>query len=117
MYNQIIHSTHNYLKEDNMINIQQVAQDTFWIGGSDRRLARFENLFPLPNGVSYNSYIVLDEKTLVFDTADISISDQYLENLRSALGDRPLDYLVILHMEPDHCSQIATVAADRKSVV
>ena len=111
MYNQIIHSTHNYLKEDNMINIQQVAQDTFWIGGSDRRLARFENLFPLPNGVSYNSYIVLDEKTLVFDTADISISDQYLENLRSALGDRPLDYLVILHMEPDHCSQIATVAA------
>ena len=94
-----------------MINIQQVAQDTFWIGGSDRRLARFENLFPLPNGVSYNSYIVLDEKTLVFDTADISISDQYLENLRSALGDRPLDYLVILHMEPDHCSQIATVAA------
>ena len=106
MYNQIIHISHKHLKEDDMINIQQVTQDTFWIGGSDRRLARFENLFPLPNGVSYNSYIVLDEKTLVFDTADISISDQYLENLRSALGDRPLDYLVILHMEPDHCSQI-----------
>lgn len=105
----------NYLslkyKEDDMINIQQVAQDTFWIGGSDRRLALFENLFPLPNGVSYNSYIVLDEKTVVFDTADISISDQYLENLRAALGERALDYLVILHMEPDHCSQIATVAA------
>ena len=94
-----------------MVNIQKVAADTFWIGGSDRRLALFENLFPLPNGVSYNSYAVLDEKTVVFDTADISISDQYLENLRTVLDGRSLDYLVILHMEPDHCSQIATVAA------
>ena len=74
-------------------------------------MALFENLFPLPKGVSYNSYIVLDEKTVVFDTADISISDQYLENLKTALNGRPLDYLVVLHMEPDHCSQIATVAA------
>lgn len=94
-----------------MINIQEVTKDIYWIGGSDRRLALFENLFPLPKGVSYNSYIVLDEKTAVFDTADISISDQYLENLKTALNGRPLDYLVVLHMEPDHCSQIATVAA------
>ena len=94
-----------------MINIQEVTRDIYWIGGSDRRLALFENLFPLPKGVSYNSYIVLDEKTAVFDTADISISDQYLENLKTALNGRPLDYLVVLHMEPDHCSQIATVAA------
>ena len=94
-----------------MINIQEVTRDIYWIGGSDRRLALFENLFPLPKGVSYNSYIVLDEKTVVFDTADISISDQYLENLKTALNGRPLDYLVVLHMEPDHCSQIATVAA------
>lgn len=94
-----------------MINIQEVTKDIYWIGGSDRRLALFENLFPLPKGVSYNSYIVLDEKTVVFDTADISISDQYLENLKTALNGRPLDYLVVLHMEPDHCSQIATVAA------
>ena len=94
-----------------MINIQEVTKDIYWIGGSDRRLALFENLFPLPRGVSYNSYIVLDEKTVVFDTADISISDQYLENLKTALNGRPLDYLVVLHMEPDHCSQIATVAA------
>ena len=64
-----------------MINIQQAAQDTVWIGGSDRRLALFENLFPLPNGVSYNSYVVLDEKTVLFDTADVSIADQYLDNL------------------------------------
>ena len=94
-----------------MINIQEVTKDIYWIGGSDRRLALFENLFPLPKGVSYNSYIVLDEQTVVFDTADISISDHYLENLKTALNGRPLDYLVVLHMEPDHCSQIATVAA------
>ena len=71
-----------------MINIQEVTKDIYWIGGSDRRLALFENLFPLPKGVSYNSYIVLDEKTAVFDTADISISDQYLENLKTALAGR-----------------------------
>ena len=94
-----------------MINYQLVTDDTYWVGGSDRRLALFENLFPLPNGVSYNSYLIADEKTVLFDTADISISDQFMENLRGALGGRTLDYLVILHMEPDHCSQIGAVAA------
>ena len=84
-----------------MINYQLVTDDTYWVGGSDRRLALFENLFPLPNGVSYNSYLIADEKTVLFDTADISISDQFMENLRGALGGRTLDYLVILHMEPD----------------
>ena len=94
-----------------MINIQKVTADTLWIGGSDRRLSRFENLFPLYGGVSYNSYAILDDKTAVLDTADITIADQYLENLAEVLKGRSLDYLVITHMEPDHCSQIATVAA------
>ena len=94
-----------------MINFKNIAEDTIWIGGSDRRLELFENLFPLPNGVSYNSYLVLDEKTVAFDTADVTVADQYLENLKAALGERKLDYLVILHMEPDHCSQIANVLA------
>ena len=94
-----------------MINVQQITDDTCWIGGSDRRLQLFENLFPLPGGVSYNSYVISDEKTVLFDTADISISDQFLENLKYMLTGKKLDYLVILHMEPDHCSQIATVAA------
>ncbi len=94
-----------------MINYKSITEDTYWIGGSDRRLSRFENIFPLEDGVSYNSYVIIDEKTALFDTADISISDQFLENLKGVLGDKKLDYLVIDHMEPDHCSQIATVTA------
>ena len=94
-----------------MRGIKKVTEGIFWIGGSDRRLERFENIFPIPEGVSYNSYFIDDEKTAVFDTADVSVSDQYLENLKEALGDRALDYLVVLHMEPDHCSQIANVVA------
>lgn len=92
-----------------MKNTKLVAKDTVWIGGSDRRLALFENLFPLPNGVSYNSYVVLDEKITLFDTADLSIADQYLENLHAVLGEKKPDYLVVLHMEPDHCSLLQTV--------
>lgn len=92
-----------------MKNTKLVAKDTVWIGGSDRRLALFENLFPLPNGVSYNSYVVLDEKITLFDTADVSVADQYLENLHAVLGEKKPDYLVVLHMEPDHCSLLQTV--------
>jgi flavorubredoxin len=100
-----------FKEEDIMINFKKITDETYWIGGSDRRLSRFENIFPLEHGVSYNSYVIEDEKTALFDTADISISDQFLENLKGVLGDKKLDYLVINHMEPDHCSQIATVVA------
>ena len=75
-------------------------------GGSDRRLALFENLFPIPRGVSYNSYVILDEKTALLDTVDSSIALQFLQNVRATLGDRPLDYLIVNHMEPDHCATI-----------
>lgn len=92
-----------------MKNVKTVVQDTVWIGGSDRRLALFENLFPLPKGVSYNSYVILDEKTTIFDTADVSIADQYMENLQAVLTDRRPDYLVVLHMEPDHCALLKAV--------
>ncbi len=92
-----------------MINFQEVAKDTFWIGGSDRRLSRFENLFPIPNGVSYNSYVVTDEKTVLFDTADFSVADQYMENLTAVLADKTPDYIVVLHMEPDHCSLLQSI--------
>lgn len=94
-----------------MKGIRKVTDGIYWIGGSDRRLERFENIFPIPEGVSYNSYFIDDEKTAVFDTADVSVADQYLENLKEALSGKKLDYLVVLHMEPDHCSQIANVAA------
>ncbi len=74
-----------------------------WIGGSDRRLALFENIYPIPRGVSYNAYLLLDEKTVLLDTVDRSVSDIFFENLEYALNGRPLDYLVVNHMEPDHC--------------
>ncbi|MBO6242046.1 MAG: FprA family A-type flavoprotein [Butyrivibrio sp.] len=94
-----------------MRGIKKITEDIVWIGGSDRRLSRFENIFPIPEGVSYNSYFVDDEKTVVFDTADISVSDQYIENLKEVLKGKKLDYLVVLHMEPDHCSLIDTVVS------
>lgn len=89
-----------------MVYTRNVSDSVVWVGGSDRRLALFENLFPIPRGVSYNSYVILDEKTALMDTADSSITLQFLENVRATLGDRPLDYLVVNHMEPDHCATI-----------
>ncbi len=94
-----------------MLNTCKITEDTTWIGGSDRRLALFENLFPLPDGVSYNSYLIRDEKNVLFDTADMSIAGQFLENLTGTLAGDALDYVVILHMEPDHCAEIADVVA------
>ena len=82
---------------------RKVAEDIYWIGGSDRRLALFENLFPIPRGVAYNSYLIMDEKTVVMDTADSSITRQFIENIAHVLNGRPLDYLVVNHMEPDFC--------------
>ena len=89
-----------------MHSTRKVTDDLIYVGGSDRRLSRFENLFPIPKGVSYNSYVLLDEKTVLFDTADESISRQYIENVVHALNGRPLDYMVVQHMEPDHSAMI-----------
>ena len=89
-----------------MHSTRKVTDDLIYVGGSDRRLSRFENLFPIPKGVSYNSYVLLDEKTVLFDTADESISRQYIENVVHALDGRPLDYMIVQHMEPDHCAMI-----------
>ena len=86
-----------------------IAADTWYVGASDRRLAKFENLFPIPRGVSYNAYVILDEKTALLDTADASVSGQFLENVAHALGGRSLDYLIVDHMEPDHAATIAEV--------
>ena len=76
---------------------------------SDRRLAKFENLFPIPRGVSYNAYVILDEKTALLDTADASVGAQFLENVAAALDGRKLDYLIVDHMEPDHATMIEAV--------
>lgn len=92
-----------------MYSIHAITSEIFWVGGNDRRIERFENMFPVPNGVSYNSYLILDEKTALIDTVDASISALYLENIAHALNGRNLDYLVINHMEPDHCANIEEI--------
>lgn len=92
-----------------MQNTRKITEDVFYVGASDRRLALFENIYPIERGVSYNSYVVLDEKTVLLDTADHSVSREFLENVEAALSGRSLDYLIVNHMEPDHCSVIAEI--------
>ena len=89
--------------------VKKVTDDLYWIGGSDRRLALFENVYPISRGVSYNSYVLLDEKTVLLDTVDASISGLFFENLEYVLNGRTLDYLIVNHMEPDHCAVIGDV--------
>ena len=92
-----------------MYNVRKVTEDIVWVGASDRRLALFENIFPIPRGVSYNSYVLLDEKTVLLDTVDASVAGQFFENLEHVLGNRPLDYMIVNHMEPDHCAIVEEV--------
>ena len=92
-----------------MFCVRKVTEDLYWVGGNDRRLALFENIHPIPRGVSYNSYLLLDKKTVLFDTVDWSISRQFLENIEAVLEGRKLDYLVINHMEPDHAASIEEI--------
>lgn len=89
-----------------MYCIRKLTEMISWVGGSDRRLTLFENLFPIPRGIAYNSYLIQDEKTVLIDTVDSSISRQFLENIIYVLNGRSLDYLIINHMEPDHCACI-----------
>lgn len=77
-----------------------------YVGSSDRRLALFENAYPIPRGVSYNSYLALDEKTVLLDTADKSVSQVFFENVDYVLNSRPLDYVIVNHMEPDHAATL-----------
>ncbi len=92
-----------------MYCIRNVTEDLFWIGANDHRLALFENAHPIPNGVSYNSYVLLDEKTVLFDTVDWAVCRQFLENLEHVLNGRPLDYIVVNHFEPDHGASLEEV--------
>ena len=92
-----------------MFCVRKVTEDLYWVGGNDKRLALFENIHPIPRGVSYNSYLLLDKKTVLFDTVDWSIARQFLENIEAVLKGRKLDYLVINHMEPDHAASIEEI--------
>lgn len=88
---------------------RNIANDVVWVGVDSRRLAFFEGVYKVPRGISYNSYLLLDEKTVLFDTVEQDVSPTFMENLESTLGDRPLDYIVIHHMEPDHSATILDV--------
>ena len=92
-----------------MYNVRNVTKDLYWIGGNDHRLALFENIHPIPKGVSYNSYLLLDKKTVLFDTVDWSICRDFLSNMAHVLDGGDLDYIVINHMEPDHGASLEEV--------
>ena len=89
-----------------MRTTRKISDNIYYLGANDRRIALFENLFPLNNGISYNSYFIDDEKTAVTDTVDRFVSDSFFENLAQLLNGRPLDYLIVHHMEPDHAANI-----------
>lgn len=92
-----------------MHNVRKITEDLYWVGGDEHRLHLFENVHPIARGVSYNSYLLLDKKTVLFDTVDWAIGRQFIENIKHVLKDRKLDYMVINHMEPDHAAMIQEV--------
>lgn len=94
-----------------MYNTKKITEDLVWVGANDRRISLFEGVYDVPQGVSYNSYILLDEKTVLLDTVDKAVTHQFMENVLHALDGRNLDYMVINHMEPDHCAEIPTILA------
>ncbi|MBR3122601.1 MAG: FprA family A-type flavoprotein, partial [Prevotella sp.] len=87
--------------------MKPITKNIYYVGVNDRNKALFEGLWPLPYGVSYNSYLLVDEKTCLIDTVEVDFFTQYLENIREIIGERPVDYLVVNHMEPDHSGSIA----------
>lgn len=89
-----------------MHNVRQIAEDTFYVGVTDNKTSLFENIHPLPEGVSYNSYVILDEKTALMDTVDWNFAQNFFENVEHVLDGRNLDYIVINHFEPDHASSL-----------
>ena len=93
-----------------MYNYRKIQNDLYWVGANDRRLAMFEGVYSVPRGVSYNSYLLLDEKTVLFDTVDRAVEKTFLENVAYGLGGRRLDYVVVHHMEPDHSASIVCFA-------
>jgi len=86
-----------------------ITSNIHYVGVNDRNKNLFEGLWPLPNGVSYNSYLIVDEKVCLIDTVEVDFFTQFLENIRSVIGDRQIDYLVVNHMEPDHSGSIALI--------
>lgn len=92
-----------------MYCVKKVTDDITWVGAGSKKISMFEGMYPVPEGMSYNSFLIDDDKTLLIDTVDSHVSGQFLENLVHTLGGRKLDYLVISHMEPDHCALIREI--------
>lgn len=92
-----------------MHNVRQIAEDTFYVGVTDNKTALFENIHPLPEGVTYNSYVILDEKTALMDTVEWDFAQNFFENVEYVLDGRDLDYIVINHFEPDHASSLGQI--------
>lgn len=93
-----------------------ISQDIRYIGVNDHDIDLFEGQYVVPNGISYNSYVILDEKVAVMDTVDARKADEYLRNVEQTLAGREPDYLVVSHMEPDHASSIQAFCARYPSV-
>ena len=92
-----------------MYNVREITDNLYWVGANDHRTHLFENIHPIPQGVSYNAYVLLDKETVLFDTVDWSAYRQFEENLEHVLDGRPLDWIVINHLEPDHAASIEQI--------
>jgi flavorubredoxin len=99
-----------------MYNTRKITEDLYWIGANDRKISLFESVYPVPTGISYNSYLLLDEKTVLLDTVDKSVTHQFMENIEHVLDGKDLDYMIINHMEPDHCAEIPTIVSKYPNV-
>src|SRR5690606_8280555 len=96
-------------KKTGIMQYVKLSEDIFFLGYNDRRTHLFENIWPIPHGISYNSYIIVDEKIALIDTVERSFIDEYLESIEELIGDRKIDYLVINHMEPDHSGALKAI--------
>ena len=92
-----------------MYTVRKVTDDLYWVGANEHRLHLFENIHPIPRGVSYNSYLLMDEKTVLFDTVDWAVCREFLNNVEHVLDGRDLDYVIINHLEPDHAASLDEV--------
>ena len=95
-----------YITAQTMYQVPQITDSIYYVGVNDRMKERFENMWSIPSGVAYNAYLILDEKTTLIDTVDVCYSDIFFHKLDLLLQGRPLDYLIINHMEPDHGGSI-----------
>jgi flavorubredoxin len=89
-----------------MYRPREIKKNIYYVGVNDRNKNLFENLWPLPKGVSYNSFLIEDEKITLIDTVDVCYSDLFFRNIQSIIGEKPIHYLVVNHMEPDHSGAI-----------